>query len=111
MCAGHKEYALPPRRKDDPDFDMNEFRMQVAAIISGNAPAPSIIPAADASGRPTLRRDATDDFVKEIQSKIGVSASGVFDEMTEATVRQFQRDHGLVPDGIVGPRTWAMLLI
>ena len=62
MCAGHKEYALPPRRKDDPDFDMNEFRMQVAAIISGNAPAPSIIPAADASGRPTLRRDANRRF-------------------------------------------------
>jgi len=110
MCAGHKEYALPHGRKDDPDFDMNDFRMQVAAIMSGNAPAPSIIPTTDASGRPTLRRDATGDLVKEIQTKIGVSVSGVFDAMTEAAVRQFQRNHRLVPDGIVGPRTWAALL-
>jgi peptidoglycan hydrolase-like protein with peptidoglycan-binding domain len=110
MCAGHKEYALPPGRKDDPDFDMNEFRMQVAAIMSGNAPAPSVIPGMDASGHPTLRRGATGDFVKELQGKMGVPANGVFDAITEAAVRQFQRDHGLVPDGIVGPRTWATLL-
>jgi N-acetyl-anhydromuramyl-L-alanine amidase AmpD len=110
MCAGHKEYALPPGRKDDPDFDMNDFRMQVAAIMSGNSPAPSIIPAMDASGRPTLRRDATGDLVEEIQGKLGVAANGTFDAITEAAVRQFQRDHGLVPDGIVGPRTWATLL-
>ena len=110
MCAGHKEYALPLGRKDDPTFDMNDFRMQVAAIMSGSAPDPSVIPAADAAGRPTLRRGATGDLVKEIQSKVGVTATGTFDAITEAAVRQFQREHGLVPDGIVGPRTWATLL-
>src|SRR5262245_65112840 len=26
MCCGHREYALPPRRKSDPTFDMDEFR-------------------------------------------------------------------------------------
>jgi len=34
MCAGHKEYALPPGRKDDPDFDMNAFRAKVAALMA-----------------------------------------------------------------------------
>lgn len=110
MCAGHKEYALPHGRKDDPSFDMNDFRMQVAAIMSGNAPAASVIPAADATGRPTLRRGATGDLVKQIQSKVGLPATGAFDGVTEAAVRQFQRGHSLVPDGIVGPRTWATLL-
>jgi peptidoglycan hydrolase-like protein with peptidoglycan-binding domain len=110
MCAGHKEYALPHGRKDDPSFDMNDFRMQVAAIMSGNAPAPSVIPAADAAGRPTLRRGATGELVEEIQRKVGVAATGTFDAMTEAAVRQFQREHSLAPDGIVGPRTWATLL-
>ena len=110
MCAGHKEYALPHGRKDDPDFDMNEFRMQVAAIMSGNAPAPFVISDVDGSGRPTVRRGATGNFVKEIQERINVPANGIFDAMTEAAVRQFQRDHDLVPDGIVGPRTWATLL-
>ena len=28
---------------------------------------------------------------------------------TEAAVREFQRSHSLVPDGIVGPKTWAAL--
>jgi len=33
MCAGHKEYALPHGRKDDPDFDMNQFRVDVARLM------------------------------------------------------------------------------
>lgn len=34
MCAGHKEYALPKGRKPDPDFDMVEFRKQVAELMT-----------------------------------------------------------------------------
>jgi len=34
MCAGHKEYALPPGRKVDPDFDMKTFRAKVASFIT-----------------------------------------------------------------------------
>lgn len=33
MCAGHKEYALPRGRKDDPNFDMVKFRADVAALM------------------------------------------------------------------------------
>jgi len=33
MCAGHKEYALPHGRKDDPNFDMNMFRKDVAKLM------------------------------------------------------------------------------
>ena len=111
MCVGHKEYALPHGRKDDPSFDMNDFRMPVAAIMSGSAPGPSMIPSVDAAGHPTLRRDATGELVKQVQNKIGMAATSTFDAITEAKIRQFQRDHGLVPDGIVGPRTWATLLV
>jgi peptidoglycan hydrolase-like protein with peptidoglycan-binding domain len=89
---------------------MRDFRMQVAAIVGGIAPQPSIVPAVDGTGRPTLRRGATGELVKEIQAKLGVDASGIFDGATEAAVRQFQRDRRLVPDGIVGPRTWPALL-
>ena len=110
MCCGHKEYALPIGRKSDPTFDMDEFRQQVASIMAGTAPLPSVIPAVDSENRRTLRRRATGELVELVQTKIGIAATGRFDGSTEAAVRKFQRDHGLVPDGIVGPRTWATLM-
>lgn len=33
MCCGHKEYALPHGRKDDPSFDMNLFRAEVTRLM------------------------------------------------------------------------------
>jgi peptidoglycan hydrolase-like protein with peptidoglycan-binding domain len=110
MCCGHKEYALPKGRKPDPTFDMFDFRNQVAAIMAGTAPKPIIIPAADADGRPTLRRGARGDLVKQLQTILGLNADGIFGAGTEAAVREFQRNHGLVPDGIVGPQSWASLM-
>ena len=32
---------------------------------------------------------------------------GIFGPLTRSAVVKFQIDNGLVPDGIVGPRTWA----
>jgi peptidoglycan hydrolase-like protein with peptidoglycan-binding domain len=107
MCCGHKEYALPQGRKKDPTFDMDNFRLQVGVIMGGNAPLPSLIPAVDSNNRPTLRRGARGELVREVQKAVGVQADGMFGPGTEAAVRQFQRENGLVPDGIVGPRTWA----
>jgi peptidoglycan hydrolase-like protein with peptidoglycan-binding domain len=109
MCCGHKEYALPQGRKDDPSFDMVDLRTQVASVLAGTAPDPIVIPDRDSDGRPTLRRGASGDLVKQIQTDLKVTADGIFGPGTEAALRQFQRDHGLVPDGIVGPRTWASL--
>jgi hypothetical protein len=113
FCIGHKEYT---GRKPDPSFDMQAFRSAVAAIIAGTAPPPTLIPAAEPPvtpgapfGRPTLRRGATGDLVKQIQAKLGVEQVGNFGPKTEAAVRVFQRAHGQVPDGIVGPKTWAAL--
>jgi peptidoglycan hydrolase-like protein with peptidoglycan-binding domain len=116
FCAGHKEYALPQGRKSDPVFEMSVFRAAVAAIMSGTAAPPPLIPAVEPSpspdipGRPTLRRGATGELVRQLQTKVGMTtATGSFGPETEAAVRAFQRDHGLVPDGIVGPKTWAIL--
>jgi N-acetylmuramoyl-L-alanine amidase/Putative peptidoglycan binding domain len=110
MCCGHREYALPPGRKTDPDFDMNEFRRAVATIMTGASPAPALIPNQDGAGRPTLRRGSVGPLVARVQDKIGVDpADGKFGPDLEAAVRQFQSARDLVPDGIVGPRTWAVL--
>lgn len=107
MCCGHKEYALPRGRKPDPLFNMNTFRAEVAAIMAGTAPAAPLIPAVDVKDRPTLRRGAQGDLVKIIQKAVGVKQDGDFGAITEAAVRRLQRQEGLVPDGIVGPKTWA----
>jgi len=116
FCAGHKEYALPPGRKPDPNFDMNVFRSGVDAILGGTAPAPILIPPVEPApdsgapaGRPTLRRPSTGELVKRVQAKVGVVVDGNFGPKTEAAVRAFQRARGLIPDGIVGPKTWAAL--
>lgn len=115
-CIGHKEYA--PRRKPDPSFDMDKFRLAVAAILRGEVPPivepipkhePPTRPGAP-SGRPTLRRRSTnDELVRKIQAKVGATVDGNFGPKTEAAVRVFQRAHDLVPDGIVGPKTWEAL--
>ena len=77
--------------------------------MGGTAPPPVLIPSVDDENRPTLRRGASGDLVKEIQKSVGVTADGDFGPITEAAVRRFQRLHGLVPDGIVGPQTWAAI--
>lgn len=109
MCCAHKEYALPVGRKSDPLFEMAPFRAAVQAILSGQAAQPALIPAVDARSRPTLRRGDEGDVVSLLQQKLGVKSDGRFGPGTEAAARQFQRDHGLVPDGIFGPKSWAAL--
>jgi murein L,D-transpeptidase YcbB/YkuD len=116
FCAGHSEFARPRGRKGDPSFEMSAFRSAVAGILNGAAAAPVLIPAAepeskDSPGRPrpTLRRRATGDFVKQVQKKLGLDPDGKFGPRTEAAVRAFQSGHKIVPDGIVGPKTWARL--
>lgn len=109
MCCGHKEYALPSGRKPDPNIDMDDFRMQVTAIMGGGGSVLPQIPVADSSKRPTLRRGARGALVRQIQTKLKLGADGIFGPMTEAEVRKFQRNAGLVPDGIFGPKSWAEL--
>ncbi len=116
MCAGHKEYALPKGRKSDPSFNMEAFRNTVATILRGDAPQPVAIPASEPEERsaglgprPTLRRGAQGEWVKQLQTTLQITADGDFGAVTEAAVRAYQRQHGIVPDGIVGPKTWAAL--
>jgi peptidoglycan hydrolase-like protein with peptidoglycan-binding domain len=47
--------------------------------------------------------------VKGLQSALKMPADGVFGRGTARAVRDFQRQHGLKADGVVGPATWAAL--
>lgn len=49
-----------------------------------------------------------DDVVK-LQQLLHLYPDGIFGRLTEEAVKEFQRAHGLEPDGIVGAQTWALL--
>jgi peptidoglycan hydrolase-like protein with peptidoglycan-binding domain len=90
---------------------MDQVRQRVATILSGAAP-PLLIPAAETGGRarPTLRRGDSGQFVTELQQRLGMpDGAAIFGPKTEAAVRAFQRERNMVPDGIVGPKTWAVI--
>jgi len=53
----------------------------------------------------TVKRGDRGPAVTRIQSKLGISADGVFGPQTERAVRRFQRRRGLMVDGVVGPQT------
>lgn len=76
--------------------------------LSGNVPT---------TDKPTLRRGSSGEYVTLLQTKLiqlgydvgATGADGKFGDKTAAAVRMFQRDHGLVQDGVVGKNTWAAL--
>jgi penicillin-insensitive murein DD-endopeptidase len=57
----------------------------------------------------TIRFGDRGSDVAEVQSMLGIGADGRFGPMTLQAVEHFQTEHGLNPDGIVGPRTWRKL--
>ena len=66
------------------------------------------------SGRYTIRQGAKGQIVTDCQNRLNahgysVTVDGDFGPGTAAAVRQFQLDHGLASDGVVGPLTWQAL--
>lgn len=47
--------------------------------------------------------------VRQVQKAIGTETTGEYDQATQRAVRQYQRENGLVVDGIVGHQTTAAL--
>lgn len=69
---------------------------------------------ATTGANPTRRLGDRGEAVQDLQIALGeagfaVLVDGHFGENTEAAVAEFQGSHGLPVDGVVGPKTWAML--
>jgi peptidoglycan hydrolase-like protein with peptidoglycan-binding domain len=111
-CCGHKEYATPRGRKTDPTFDLTRFRVDLSRHMGGAVAPKPRIPIVAPSGRPTIARGRANPVDALMALQVLLSVVQFVTEFTaaiEAQVRQFQRDRGLVPDGVVGPKTWAAL--
>jgi hypothetical protein len=61
-----------------------------------------------ATVRPTLRIGQVNPHVKIIQSKLNLLVDGRFGPATLAAVMRIQKLNGLLPDGIVGAKTWQL---
>lgn len=57
-----------------------------------------------------LKKSSKGEEVKQLQSKLGLSADGDFGQKTEDAVKAYQLKNGLTPDGIVGPNTWQKIM-
>ena len=58
-----------------------------------------------------LKKGDNNESVKLMQEKLGISPAVTnFGPKTEEAVKAFQTKHGLTPDGIVGDKTWGMIM-
>jgi cell wall-associated NlpC family hydrolase len=80
------------------------MRWAVAATVTALA-----APGAAGASTLDLSVGSSGAAVKQLQSKLGITADGLFGPQTDAAVRAFQRSHGLPVTGLVGPMTRAAL--
>ncbi|MEL6138643.1 MAG: peptidoglycan-binding protein [Cyanobacteria bacterium J06628_6] len=79
-------------------------------------PTPDPEPEPTAVGLPVLREGMYGPAVTRLQERLktlgvyGGEIDGVFGPQTAAAVRQIQQRNDLEADGVVGPRTWSILL-
>ncbi|MGH0944914.1 peptidoglycan-binding domain-containing protein [Bacillus mycoides] len=83
----------------------------ISAIeLDGGGPIPC-----PSQNRPTLRIGSTGSWVVELQKFLQGNGyysgriDGQFGPVTDRAVRNYQRNRGLLADGIVGPKTWCQL--
>jgi hypothetical protein len=113
--AWHQQYsatACPgPFVMSQLDYIVAECNRRASQAV---APVAPVIPTPPpTSNKPRLvrwlRRGSTGSNVVYLQSVLGLKRDGQFGPITEARVRQFQREQGIKVDGIVGWITWGRL--
>ncbi len=54
-----------------------------------------------------LKKGTSGEPVKRLQTKLGVTADGIFGSGTEAALKVYQQKEGIAVDGVAGPDTFA----
>lgn len=104
VFQGHRDF--PGVAKACPSFDARLWARQNG--LRTEAGAAPVMP------RPVLRRGASGDAVRDLQSALwragyAIAIDSDFGPKTEEAVKRFQQVKRLVADGVVGARTWAAL--
>ena len=105
-------------------FVLGIFLILLAATTSRGESGGAQVPAAPGAGGPltaapsdielgdrVLSSGSTGADVRTLQAILQsrrygpLKLTGIFDELTVAAVKRFQREAGLAPDGVVGPQT------
>jgi hypothetical protein len=110
------------RKYDGANPHRSHLHVSVRAGLAGAAPGPwglldkapaktaGTKPAAAPKLPPTISRGpGTQPNTRALQRFLGVTEA-VFGDRTVAAVRRYQKMHDLKVDGIVGPKTWAVVL-
>ncbi|MGI8920491.1 MAG: peptidoglycan-binding domain-containing protein [Solirubrobacteraceae bacterium] len=102
-----------PVLREEPRFTQASDRAATGRVATGRTAharsARSGAHAAAVRPRSAQGRRAGGVSVAALQSRLGISADGVFGPSTVSAVKTFQRSHGITADGIVGPQTWSAL--
>ncbi|WP_282602845.1 peptidoglycan-binding domain-containing protein [Paracoccus sp. PARArs4] len=96
--------ATVPRGAAPPGFLIQLFAVTVAIGSRRSAP-----PVDRSRQLPTIRRGTEGEAVRHAQDLLLIVSDGIFGRRTDLATRGFQRRVGLMPDGIIGPKTWAAL--
>lgn len=101
----------PPSSADAPSAGPGTGEVNVPPVVLPGVtitPGPDFGSTVPAASNPTIQSGSTGPTVTAWQNAIGVvPADGIFGPQTLAATKAWQSAHGLNPDGIVGPLTWA----
>lgn len=102
--------------------DNAQYYVEAFASATKGSPAPAMTPAPVTNpgvdmlggdtpmfaypGHPIIRGHKHAHEVMLVQAIVGAKPDGDFGPRTEALVKQWQKNNGLKPDGVVGPVTW-----
>jgi len=98
LARSRSRRAPPPRGHARPAL------ASVAALATLGAPALAV-----AKSGGVVERGDHGHRVQRLQQALHIDADGTFGRHTVRALRRFQRRHGLTPDGVAGPATWAAL--
>lgn len=99
------DWAGFARGYNGPSYRQNRYDEKLAAAYQFHIAGGS----RSANPLPVLSMGDEGDYVKTLQSALGITADGDFGPATKVAVMAFQTKNQLTADGVVGKNTWAAL--